>query len=1420
MSYVAKSREIAQWLVAKAEDVVGIRGIEYKLLFKPWMARAELEERRKQEDETKFWVTALRGPLRAMFHVPDLVQQVMGNIILQHPPEPDASRPKLMNLKFELPREAEERFEPTLPMKLVDGEIYNVEFVCKNTPWCTRCRWWFHTESDGCPRADEEVEGRDFQGAVAGRSRGRGFNQNFNQGEVVYQRGIRDAARDVASVQDGGERLSRVGGVSGNASGQQPSLSVRRDQGQNSAVGGSGGQGLGGGSIGAVGLTCIPLRVLLEDSSTELSNVLVEPGVAAKFLKTLNERMPLDKNLDLGFVQEVLAEKWQSTSPATANANQDRVTTERIQDPHALIAPMVKLKLATWNVKGLGDSGGKRKGKKPKCEGVSFVVATVYAPNDPRDRMHFMKAIPYCLPQEEHMVVGGDWNLMRELQHPHRLGEPVATSNEMMCEYAADYFKDILATRKTYWDWETDLTKESDFWDTLQVRVAVHDRLLLDIPISAEELRQTLKSMAKGKAPSNDGLPVEFFNTCWQALVADLVKLCNDILVGGTLGKTMTKGVISLMYKKGDRSEILAKTLARRLGPILPGLVGSDQGAFVRGRSSFDNILTAIESLKIIEEENLDVAALMIDLEKAYDRVNWTFVMTTLKVLGFGSMFCRWVKVLYAFSTATVQMNGVISEPFQLSRSLRQGCPLAPLLFVLQLETLLSAIRVNHGIRGLQLPGGGECRVKALADDLFVLSANSADSLEALKCCLQCYGDLSEAAINWNKSAVFLLEEYRLQVQWGMQRVPKGEAQRFLGVMVALGDSAASQELILREKVYTRIKSWGRAPHLSLMGRGLVITVSAFSLLWFVLRTIKLSEATLKAIRAVARRFLWKPGAEEVQGYIAKVAWEIVCAPREDGGLAITDPRAQNLTLLANWLVKVAEAHDPPDWCLLAEYILMREWALSRPSDVWVTVMIDSFLNKRMKSPFWSNVLQAWRQVKPNFREQPSSKDEVKAQPLFENHLIEGPDGSVFSAAATPGSFSQKWIKRGVATVGDIWDDSTNQWRPSGQLRDKLGRLSAQTERIQMIKQANPVGWIRLLGPEGINPPGTWFRGTQGEEEGKFFRLQNWGEEGNGKCSLEEFSRAEPLSMTIRQTGTMERRGLNSLQEIRVRSSTSPNRHTRPVFSIVAGGTPTGSLRIDPLMWGWESGGQVVKDLSKLEAVKAVRHRRKREKTLSRLIPRWELSQPSVPIPTEEQLVRLWKQLADIPSQKIASLLWLQSHLTVPKSRWLNQRRVQVRMGCDRCSWPVESMTHMWWDCPRSRKWWRWWFAHWEKMSGTSGTKFVQDVAWVLQGFLAQGESRDSGWGYMAQVTRAVMMWVIWLDRNGWRFQTRELSEQQAERLFRTLLKLEIRADWRRKVLQGGGLAGKRWFEKTWARPGALAMIEGDKLRISPWLEG
>ncbi|GBG67274.1 hypothetical protein CBR_g88563 [Chara braunii] len=248
----------------------------------------------------------------------------------------------------------------------------------------------------------------------------------------------------------------------------------------------------------------------------------------------------------------------------------------------------------------------------------------------------------------------------------------------------------------------------------------------------------------------------------------------------------MTHRVITMLFKKGDKADvknwrlisllnisykILAKTLARRLAGHLPDLVQGDQGAFVQGRSIFNNIVTAIEVLEVVQSENVDVAVLLLDLEKAYDKVGWTFVLTTLRHMGFGPGFCKWTIAMYTCATASVAVNGHLSLPFRLTRSLRQGCPLAPLRFVLQMEVLLNRIRRHPDIRGLQLRENSACTVKALTDDLFTVCENSVSTLYALKEAMAEYSALSEASVNWSKSTYLLPKEFSLKVEWGMRRV-------------------------------------------------------------------------------------------------------------------------------------------------------------------------------------------------------------------------------------------------------------------------------------------------------------------------------------------------------------------------------------------------------------------------------------------------------------------------------------------------------------------------------------------------------------------------------------------------------------------------------------------------------------------------
>ncbi|GBG65042.1 hypothetical protein CBR_g49111 [Chara braunii] len=170
VSYVAKSREAAQWMIAKAEDGVVIRGVEYGMLFKPWLTRIELEERKRREDETKFWVMAIRVPLRAMFHVESMVETSMGHVINSLPPEQDKTRLKLMNLKFELVKEAEDNFEAELLIRL-GREVLQIKFRTKVAREQTKKKLKVSADQDEgtFPRPKSEAAGRlTYQNSVKG----------------------------------------------------------------------------------------------------------------------------------------------------------------------------------------------------------------------------------------------------------------------------------------------------------------------------------------------------------------------------------------------------------------------------------------------------------------------------------------------------------------------------------------------------------------------------------------------------------------------------------------------------------------------------------------------------------------------------------------------------------------------------------------------------------------------------------------------------------------------------------------------------------------------------------------------------------------------------------------------------------------------------------------------------------------------------------------------------------------------------------------------------------------------------------------------------------------------------------------------------------------------------------------------------
>ena len=96
---------------------------------------------------------------------------------------------------------------------------------------------------------------------------------------------------------------------------------------------------------------------------------------------------------------------------------------------------------------------------------------------------------------------------------------------------------------------------------------------------------------------------------------------------------------------------------------------------------------------------------MLIDFEKAFDSISWSFIYKVLKFFGFGNYIIDWVKILNNNFKATILQSGFLSEQFNVQRGCRQGDPVAPYLFILCAEILALLIKQNKDIKGIVLNG-------------------------------------------------------------------------------------------------------------------------------------------------------------------------------------------------------------------------------------------------------------------------------------------------------------------------------------------------------------------------------------------------------------------------------------------------------------------------------------------------------------------------------------------------------------------------------------------------------------------------------------------------------------------------------------------------------------------------------------------
>jgi hypothetical protein len=194
---------------------------------------------------------------------------------------------------------------------------------------------------------------------------------------------------------------------------------------------------------------------------------------------------------------------------------------------------------------------------------------------------------------------------------------------------------------------------------------------------------------------------------------------------------------------------------------VVPRLVDTQQTGFVQGRNIQDNILTLRAVQEKAKHSKTPLAMLLLDFAKAYDQVDHSYTWAVLEIQGFDSTFINLIKGLVVPGSAKVHFNGLFTGRFPLDRGVRQGCPLAPLLFALVSQPLMAILKekLNTGdIHGIQIGERKQLLYQLFADDTGIFFEATFHNFDQIMGCLHLFERISGALLNLDKCKLIQLD--------------------------------------------------------------------------------------------------------------------------------------------------------------------------------------------------------------------------------------------------------------------------------------------------------------------------------------------------------------------------------------------------------------------------------------------------------------------------------------------------------------------------------------------------------------------------------------------------------------------------------------------------------------------------------------
>lgn len=460
-------------------------------------------------------------------------------------------------------------------------------------------------------------------------------------------------------------------------------------------------------------------------------------------------------------------------------------------------------------------------------------------------------------------------------------------------------------------------------------KVSDIDNQMLDEVISSDDIAEQLsRCRSKTSSPGDHGLGYQFLQVLYDIPVvrAIIVQVFNDALHHQIFPTSWAEIRVRLLPKKGDLTslknwrpislincdaKVFTRILNSRLSSVIGKIIQPYQTGFMPGRFIGDNGLLLHFILQQARIKQHPGIGLLLDQEKAYDRVHPAYLRKVLTKFHLSTVFIDCIMSLFFGNNIQVNVNGFFSPNITQKRGLRQGDPLSPLLFNLALEPLLLLIQQDTRIQGFEYTTVDNqptsIKLLAYADDVCTLLHTPSD-FQLLQKHLDWYAAVSNAKFNTAKTEVFTLAGKPLNDTWREALIPhqittshdstSPKGFRYLGfTMVYTVAQRKAAEQALLQKVQDTIHLYSTR-QLSLRGRTTVLNTLILSKIWYTIRILNPTQRFFTQLKSMVYQYVW-------QKKYPLVSYALLCSPPSGGGIGLIDPASQHLVLQYKYLSQI-----------------------------------------------------------------------------------------------------------------------------------------------------------------------------------------------------------------------------------------------------------------------------------------------------------------------------------------------------------------------------------------------------------------------------------------------------------------------------------------------------------------------------------